>query len=783
MLAHNIISAVRNFLRYPIYSLINVSGLVLGFGCTILIFLWVADELAYDRYHPDNERVFKVMENQFYSDGSVSTDEFVPGFLYEKFKSEYPEVEVTARMEWANDRLFKYGDLATYEFGIYADQTFFSVLNIPIVEGDPSHPFPDKNSIAISKRLAEKFFPHGTAIGNTFRLDNMEDLTVTAVYENRLGANSFDEYEFIMPSEESEWTEGKSSWLTTYVKLKDKNDQVLFDNKIKNLLKEHRKNINSELFIFSIEKWRLYSHFENGKQTGGRITYILSFSAIALFILLIACINFMNLSTARAAVRSKEIGVRKVTGATRGLLVRQFMMESIFLSLAAMVIALLFVHLLLPLFSDFTSKQLNINYADPIIIASLTITVLLTGLIAGAYPAFFLASVRPVSVLKSHVHHVFRGTSLRKILVVFQFSLSMIVITCALVINNQVSFMQNMDVGFDRRNVLIIDVNPQLTKNYQTFRNSLLQEPTVESVSMANSTPMEMDGSLSMEWQGKSLDDDTYFNCATGDHDYISTMGFTLLKGRLFSREVPADTANYVVTEQVEEIIGFKDAIGQHLRWENHEGVIIGVIKNFNNLGIRERLHPTILTLSKNEDELGEGADIFIRYKEGTAKETLERIEKHFKTVSDFPMRHRFLDGQFERMYHAEIMTATLTNWFTALALTISSIGLFGLAMFNTQRRTREISIRKIFGATLGRLVLMLCRDFIRLVMYAILIGLPIAFYLMEDYLTRFPYRTEMSLWMFLIPAVAMLMLAVSVISVQSIKSALTNPIDAMRDE
>ncbi len=783
MLTHYIINALRNFLRYPGYSLINLFGLVLGLACSILIFLWVTDELAYNRYHTDNERVFKVMENQSYSDGSVSTDEYLPGFLYEKFKSEYPEVEVTARMDWSNDRLFKRGDLSTYEFGIYADQTFFDALNIPLVEGNPNHPFPDNHSIAISKRLAEKFFPNTVAVGNTFRLDNTEDFTVTAVYENRLGGNSFDEYEYVMPSDVSAWANGESAWLTTYVKLKDKNDQGLFDKKIKNLLKEQRKNINSELFLFSMEKWRLYSHFENGKQTGGRITYVLSFSAIALFILLIACINFMNLSTARASVRSKEVGVRKVTGATRALLIRQFLMESLLLSLAAMVIALVFVHLLLPLFNDFTTKQLHINYTDPIIIGSLLSTVLLTGLIAGGYPAFFLASVRPVSALKSHVHHTFGGASLRRILVVFQFSLSMVVITGALVINNQVSFMQSIDVGFDRRNVIITDSNPQINQNFQSFRNSLLQEPTIESISMANSTPMEMDGSITMEWQGKSPYDNTYFNCATGDHDYISTLGFTLLKGRLFSREVLADTANYIVTEQVEQIIGFKDPIGQRLRWENHEGEIIGVIKDFHNLGVREQLHPTIITLSKNEAELGDGADIFIRYKEGTAKETLERLEKHFKSVSDFPMRHRFLDGQFERLFRIEIMTATLATWFTAIALTVSSMGLFGLVMFSTRRRTKEISIRKVFGATLSHIVFMLCRDFIKQVVYAIIISVPIAIYLMEEYLTRFPYRTEMRFWMFLLPAIAMLLLSVSVISMQSIKAALTNPIDAIRDE
>jgi len=789
MLRNYFITALRSFMRSPVYSIINVSGLVLGLACSLFILLWVVDELRYNRYHPDNGRVYKVMENEFHSDGTISTDEYTPGILAGALKAEFGEVEQTSRMTWTNDRLFRLGDKSTYEYGAYADASHFEVLNISILEGNSRNIFPDNHSIAISKKLADKFFPASSPIGHTFKLDDTDDFTVTAVFDFDR-ENATEEFDFVMPMElyiKQEHIEGfkwlDEGWMTVYVKLKDKHAQKQVDEKIKNLFKKHDPKIQSELFLFPMEQWRLYNHFENGKQSGGRINYVISFSVVAIFILLIACINFMNLSTARSAVRAKEVGVRKVTGASRGLLIRQFITESVLLSFISLFVALLIVHLLLPAFNNFTNKQLFVNYADPVISGSLFSIALLTGLLAGSYPAFFLSSVRPVAVLKSQSHPVFKGATLRKMLVVFQFSLSMIVIVCALVINNQISFMRKMNVGFDRRNILILDINPQLSHKFQAFRNRLLQEPAIESVGMGAATPIEINGSESFDWSGKAPNDDTYFNIANCDYDYINTLGFKLVEGRNFSHNFPADTANYIVTEQVVKAIGFKDPIGQHMTAHGHDGIIVGVIKDFHNLGVREKFHPTVLTLAKNPDDLGDWANIFIRYKEGTTTETLARVEKIFKTVSDFPMRYRFLDSQYEWKFRLEIMTATLANWFTGMALVISCLGLFGLALFSTERRTKEISIRKVFGATVSRLAFMLCKDFIRLVIYSILIGLPIAFYLADKILAEYLYHTQLSTWMFLIPTVAMLLLSISIISVQSVKAALTNPVDAMRSE
>jgi len=789
MFRNYFVTAVRNFVRHPIYSAINVSGLVLGLTCSILIFLWVVDELRYDRYHPDNARVYKVMLNESHSDGSLATDQFTPGILGEVLESEFAEVEQTARMTWTNDRLFRVGDKATLEYGVYADPEYFEVMNMTLAEGDIRHVFSDENSIAISKTVADKFFPHSNAIGRTFRLDDVTDATVTAVFEN-VNANATEEFYFALPMQQflkeehidvTSWA--NEGWLTTYVKLKDQDALKGVDEKLKELYKKHDAKVNAEFFLFPMAKWRLYNHFENGQQSGGRIYYVITFSMVALFILFIACINFMNLSTARSAVRAKEVGVRKVTGASRSLLIRQFLVESVVLSFLSLFTALLVVHLLLPAFNDFTNKSLAINYTDPVITGSVIFITLLTGVLAGSYPAFFLSSVRPAAVLKSHAHPAFKGASLRKVLVVFQFSLSIIVIICALVINSQIDFMRNMNVGFDRRNIILLDTNPQLVKNFDTFRNSLLLNPSIESVAMGGATPMEINGNEDFEWSGKSPDDDTYFNLSNCDANYLTTLGFTLVAGRNFSLDFPGDTANYIVTERVVQTIGFKDPLGQHLKAHGHDGVIIGVIKDFHNLGIKEQLHPTVLTLAKDPKDFGQWGNIFVRYKEGTTTAALEKVEENFHKVSDFPWRYRFLDGQFEWKFRIEIMTAALASWFTVLAMIISCLGLFGLALFNTERRTREISIRKVFGATVGHLVYMLCSDFIRLVMYAVIIGMPIAYYMAEKFLTEYVYRTQLQLWTFAIPTVSLLVLSVAIISVQSIKAALANPIDAMRTE
>jgi len=793
MLRNYLTTGLRNFLRHPIYTAINVLGLVLGLACSIFIFLWVKDELSYDHYHKDNDRVFKVMENEIFSDGRITTDQFSPGILAETMMAEFPEVEETSRVAWSEVILFRFGEKANYEFGNYADKSIFNVLNLPLAEGDPNNALPDNESVAISKKMAVRYFNNTSALGKIFRLNNESDVKITAVFED-LPKNSTEEFDFILTFDRqlkqnkvdiTKWD--NEGWLITFLKLKDSNMKLQVDEKIKDLMKKHNEGFHPELFLLQMSDWRLRKNFVDGKQSGGRINYVISFSLVAILILVIACINFMNLSTARSANRAHEVGIRKVAGASRRMLIRQFMTESIGLSLLSLVIALLLVHLLMPIFNDFTEKKLTINYLDPIISGSLIGITLLTGIVAGSYPAFFLSSFRPASVLKGNLQSVFSGSDLRKVLVVFQFGLSMIIIICTLVVNDQITYMRNKNLGFDRKNVLEIRTNPEILKSYQVFRNEVLQNPIITSIAIGAANPMEINGSASFYWQGKSSDDDTYFNVADCDFDYLATLGFTIVEGRNFSRDFPSDSNSFIVTEEVVRRMGFANPIGQRLKGGDEDGLIIGVIKDFHNLGIRQTIQPTVLTLGNSDTsdaDFGSWATIFLRYEPGKLTEALEYVRGVSKKISlPFPIQFDFVDQDFERQFRIEIMTAKLSTGFTILAIIISCLGLFGLALFSTERRVKEIGVRKVLGASVSGLTVLLCKDFVRLVLYAIILGSPIAYYIMQQFLAQYPYHTQIDFSMFVIPALAMLFISLSIISYQAIKAALGNVVDALRSE
>ncbi len=559
------------------------------------------------------------------------------------------------------------------------------------------------------------------------------------------------------------------------------------DEKIKDLIKKHNEVFQPELSLFPMTEWRLHNNFVDGKQSGGRINYVISFGFVALFILVITCINFMNLSTARSANRSLEVGVRKVAGASRSALVKQFMIESVLLSFLSLAIALLLVHTLLPLVNDFTGKQLTVNYLDPVIGGSLLGFAFLTGVIAGSYPAFFLSSFHPASVLKGNLQSAFKGVALRRALVVFQFGLSVIIIISTLVVNNQITYMRNKSLGFDKKNVLSIRTNPELLKSYEVFRNEVLKRPIITSIAIGAANPMEINGRAAFDWKGKSSNDDTYFNVADCDYDYIATLGFTLVEGRNFSRDFPSDSNSFIVTEEVVKRMGFTNPIGQYLKGGDEEGQIIGVLKDFHNLGIRNEFKPTVLVLGNagtSDADFGIWATIFLRYEPGNLTEALEHIQRVSKKISpNFPIQISFVDQDFEGQFRTETMIGTLSTFFTIIAIVISCLGLFGLSLFNAERRVKEIGVRKVLGASVSGLVVLLCRDFVKLVLYAIILASPLAYYLMEQFLDEYPYRTQLNLWMFVMPALAMVFISLSIVSYQAIKAGLSNPVVALRSE
>ena len=446
MLRNFLLIATRNLFREQVYAFINVSGLTVGLTCSIFIFLWVTDEIRFDRFHQDADRIFRVMENVNNSSGEIITYEALPVPLAEKLQTDFAEVEHATHYSWEQRALFSYGNQSIYEGGYYADPSFFKVFTFPTLEGDPGKLFSDVNSIVITRRLAEKYFPGERALGKVIRIDNELEVKVSGVVD--IPDHSSIWFDFLMPFEiYQKNTRHSLDWTQhicyTYIKLRNGVDAKAFEAKIKNVQKAtHADNANIDTFLFALKDWRLFWEFRNGVQTGGgRVFYVIIFSLAAFFILIAACINFMNLATARATRRAKEVGVRKVAGASKGTLIQQFLIESLFLSFLSLFISLLAVHLLTPLFNELSGKSLHIEYSDPYLVTALLLITLFTGLLAGSYPAFFLSSFRPASVLKGSLFSSQKGISLRRALVLFQFALSVVLIVCAFVINDQVHYM------------------------------------------------------------------------------------------------------------------------------------------------------------------------------------------------------------------------------------------------------------------------------------------------------------------------------------------------------
>ncbi|UXE68731.1 MAG: ABC transporter permease [Chryseotalea sp. WA131a] len=788
MLNHFLKIFFRTTFKNPSYSFINVAGLAVGFACSIFILLWIIDETTFDKFHADKERIFQVMGNHAFPDGTQTLEQ-TPGPLAEGL-IELPEVEESCRIRFGGGRiLFNHGTQSIYENGVFADTSIFSVFTIPLAEGNTTNPLPDINSIAISRKLASKYFKNESALGRVFRLDSKSEAKVTAVF-NDLPSNSTLQFDFIIPypvysqvdqynKEWGAWTGGK-----TYVKLKEGSNVALLNEKIAEVLTKPkiwpRWDSNVELFLFPITDWRLYNNFNNGIQDGGRITYVRIFSIVAGFILLIACINFMNLATARSMNRAKEIGVRKVVGAARRSLTKQFMGESILTSLIAFLFGLFIVELLLTYFNELTGKKLIIDYLNPVISISLISVALLTGLIAGSYPAFFLSSLKAINVLKGKFSGL-SGAGIRKGLVVFQFGVSIVLIISALIVYYQVDFMKSKNLGFDKENILYFNVSPDILKNFESFRQELLQTSAIRSVARGDNNPMDNFAGMVLgdnAWPGKAKEDNLIFKTLVCDDYFLPALGFSILEGRNFSKEFTTDTTNYIINEEAVRRMKLSDPIGQVLI-APRKGKIVGVIKDFHSGSLQGPIEPVIFSMRPNE--VGQ---VFIRYEAGKVEQATNHIQTIYKKFeSDFPIEYSFMDQTFDRQYQNEILIGKLSSSFTLIAIFISCLGLFGLASFTTERRTKEIGVRKVMGATVYGIVVMLCKDFIRLVIFGILIGCPIGYYVGQQFLSKYAFHAEINIWIFLLTAISVILTTLLIVSYQSIKTALTNPVNVLRIE
>ncbi len=775
--------------RNKTFTAINILGLALGLACSLLIMLWVQDEKAVDGFHKNGKFLYQVYERNYF-DGKVEGNYPTQGLLAEELKRVVPEVQYASSLEWNTTNTFEAGDKISKMEGSFAGNDFFTMFSYPLLQGTPQTALNSVDGIAISRKMAEHFFGSAEkAIGKIIRYENSENFPVTAVFEN-LPANSSQQFDFLrswqaFKKENDDWihnwgnTDGP-----TFVQLRKDADPIKTEAKIKDFVyryKEKSKGFNIELGLQPYPEKYLHSTFKNGYADGGRIEYVNLFTIVVIFILLIACINFMNLSTARSTKRAREVGVRKVVGASRTTLILQFIGEALLLAFIAVIIAVIVVLLFLPSFNSLTGKQLALPFAQPGFWLTLFCLFAITGIIAGSYPALFMSSLKPVKILKGRLQFSWGTTFFRKGLVVFQFALSIVFMIGMIVVYKQVSYIQTKNIGYDRENLLYVPLEGELSQKYAVFKDQAANVPGILSVSKMRQAPTTIGNHTGdIKWVGKDPTLVASFVNSTVGYDFVKTMSLQLAEGRDFSKDFGTDSTGYIVNETAIQKMGYKDPIGKQLWWGNHEGKIIGVIKDFHFASMHETIEPFIVRL----DEDRQSGTILVRTKAGKTKEVITGLEKVCKSLNPkFPFTYKFSDEEFTRLYKSEQVVSELANYFAVLAIFISCLGLFGLAMFTAEQRIKEIGVRKVLGASVFSIVSLLSTNFLKPVAIAMLIAFPIALWAMNQWLRGFAYKVTVEWWMFALAGLLTIFIALLTVSYQSIKSALTNPVTSLKTE
>ncbi len=765
-------------------------GLALGLSCSLLIMLWVNDEYNVDAFHKNGSQLYSVYEKQYRDDG-VSAFFGGPGVMADEMKRVLPEVQYATNMDWPDLSTFEANNKIIKENGLNAGQDFFKMFSYPLLEGSAITALQNPDGVTISKKMAEEFFGSpAAAIGKTIRFQNKQDLKVTGVFDN-VPKNSTIQFDYLLNwqsflehnSWAKDWTNNGPS---CYIMLREGTDAKAFEAKIMKFLDAYNKEQTKHSYIrLGMERYGdvyLHSNFDkDGNLSGGRIQYVTLFSIVAIFILLIACINFMNLTTARSIKRAKEIGVRKVVGAVRFALIWQFIGEALLIVFIAINISLLLVTLVLPAFNQLTQKEIHIPFNSSSFWLTIAGLLFVTGFISGSYPALYLSSFKPVKVLKGLPKFSSSALWFRKGLVVFQFTLSIILIIGTIVVSKQVNYIQTMDLGYDRENLLYIPLEGDLTPKYELFKNEVLNMPGIKDVSRTTDNPTQIDnGTGGVQWTGKDPNADIDFTQIAVGYDFSKTMHVQFAQGRDFSKDFPTDSVGYIINESALKIIGYKDPIGKPLTFWQKPGTIIGVLKDFHFNSVHTPINPLVVRLGEEID----WGQALIRTQPGRTKEALASLEKVCKELNPkFPFTYKFSDEEYAKLYKSEQVAGSLANCFAFLAIFISCLGLLGLAMFTAEQRTKEFGIRKVLGARPITLFGLLSKDFLLLVLISMIIASPIAWIAMHKWLQDYVYKIELSWWMFVIAGAASVLIALITVSFQAIKVAIANPVKSLRTE
>lgn len=792
MLRNYIIVTLRNLVKNPTYSFINIAGLSIGITCSLLILLWVFDELSFNRFIPKADRLYQVYVNATF-DGKVNTWNSLPLPTYEGLKPEHSLITNTAATDWGGDHLFTVGDSDKDEKRIrkrafYASEEFLTMFEFPLVKGNAAQVLTEPYTIVITESTAKALFGEEDPIGKMIRLDNKDELKVSGVLKD-VPSNSSFQFDCLMPwklYETNDWVKrNKDNWgnysFQVYVELNSAAAKETVENKIKNLLERHGEtDVPHALILHPLMDWRLYSDFENGKSAGGMIEYVQLFLVIAVFILVIACINFMNLSTARSERRAREVGIRKSVGSGRGEIMLQFIGESIFISLVAFTIAVLLAQLLLPFYNDLVDKQLSIDYGAPAFWIFALGLIFFTGIVSGSYPAFYLSSFQPVKVLKGKVKVGKSASTPRKVLVTLQFGFSILLIISTIVIYEQIQLVKNRDLGYAQENLIAVEYTTEIGKNYKAIKEELLNSGVVSSVTQSNSAITQINSNNFLGWPGKPEDLRVIFATIATEYDYTKTMGIKILEGRDFSEEFKSDTAAVLVNKAAIDLMGLKDPIGTKLDLWGGKRELIGIVDNVLMGNPYTPVGPMFMVLDPEWVNV-----LSIRLeKTSDLPGTLKKVEAVLKKYNPaYPFEYEFADVQFAKKFTTIDMTSSLANLFASLAIIITGLGLFGLAAFTAEQRTKEIGIRKVLGASVSGLVALISKDFSRLVIIAFIITAPLSWWLLDQFLDRYKYRIDIPWWVFPLTGVISLIFALIIVATQALRAAHSNPVNSLRNE
>jgi ABC-type antimicrobial peptide transport system permease subunit len=785
--------ACRNITRYKGFSFINITGLAVGMACCILIFLWIRDEQSYDQFHENGENLYIVATHIKYG-SRTATSSGTPSALGPALKNEYPEVVNSVRFSNGPHALyFAYKDKKFREEVEAVDPSFLQMFSFPMVLGNPETALNDPHSIVMSERMAAKYFGEGNPLGQTIRVDNTYDFTVTGVIED-VPHNTIIQFDYLVNiaflKEHWRSPEMLNKWFnlsfTTFVQLQDNASPEVFNPKITGRINKDFPRNDVKPFLWPYTK--IYLH---GLGTGsGRILRVRMLSMVALFVLVIACINFMNLTTARSGTRAKEIGMRKVTGAYKIDIIKQFFGESVLLAFLSLCLGVVMVFLFLPVFGRLTGKTLSLSVSDnPLLVFGLLGVAVVTGLLAGSYPALLMSRFQPVKILKGLTGSASKKSNLRKGLVVFQFVVTVTLIIGAIVVHEQLDFMRTKDLGFNKDHLVYLPVSGALREQYEAAKQELLKVPGISSVSLTSRTPL-LFGSSGSGWQWEGKDEDTdpsirYFCC---DFDFMKTFEIEMAHGQFYSEELTKggslQSGQLVINEQLAEIIGKENPVGMRLMKSGRQATIIGVVKDFNYWPLYRPSGPLIIFHKSYNAAPHRYRFIFTRVTPENIPQTIAGIKGVYEKFNpEFPFIYRFLDEDYAGLYMNEERTASVVKYFSLLAIVVSCLGLFGLASFMAEQRTKEIGIRKVLGSSVYGIVVLLSKEFVKWVVLANIIAWPIAWMMSRAWLQNYAYRTSIDAWMFLFAGVLALGIAVLTVSFQSVKAATANPVDSLRYE